>query len=419
MNHEDESNNDSSVMPSTPDSAQHGSQQRYQLNEHQHPFIQQHQQQEVPTPPVLLPTLHDPQINIEKITDSSSIHPPLPPLTSGSDRGVFYQQQQHPVEHFMHQHHQQEDYQQQKVPTATAPSVLPTLHVPQISTSNINGNTDSSNPPSMLPLSLNLPQQQNLIRTVTNMFRQQAQLCNQQANILEHISRNIHDRKKWFPNVDVDDQISVNDNDDNDANDSDDDDDGDNNDKDASDRRNGQQHGNKNDIRMASEKDAFIQKRLEREAVVRLATKSYQGMKELQKTMEAFLNRQQQRPRHGDDSSSSSSDGDMDIGTDMNVGMDAREHTASNQRHQRGADEQSSSILDHDAIQSFVAMSANMSTANPIAAVNARASMGIKRERDEESSNSDASSSSSSEYDNKGPSKAARNTTLLNRERDE
>jgi len=65
-------------------------------------------------------------------------------------------------------------------------------------TDNDNDITGTNDSTSTSRPSLSIPQQQNIIRTVTVMFRQQAHLCNQQAQILEHISRNIHDKEKWF-----------------------------------------------------------------------------------------------------------------------------------------------------------------------------------------------------------------------------
>ena len=44
---------------------------------------------------------------------------------------------------------------------------------------------------------LNISQQQNLIRIVTNMFHQQAHLAQQQANILQRISKKMHDNPNW------------------------------------------------------------------------------------------------------------------------------------------------------------------------------------------------------------------------------
>eukprot|EP00557_Chaetoceros_sp_GSL56_P010921 CAMPEP_0176485352 /NCGR_PEP_ID=MMETSP0200_2-20121128/4993_1 /TAXON_ID=947934 /ORGANISM="Chaetoceros sp., Strain GSL56" /LENGTH=445 /DNA_ID=CAMNT_0017881989 /DNA_START=2577 /DNA_END=3914 /DNA_ORIENTATION=+ len=131
-------------------------------------------------------------------------------------------------------------------------------------------------------------QELTLIRVVARMLRDQADLCNQQASQLEHISRNIHNKEAWFQIVHDDKGSSyecqnyetvV-----------------DNSDKDGKDK-----HGQDDDECQREIKELKHQMheyKSEREAVITLSTKCYQGMKQLQKNMDAFLQTQRMHPSY-------------------------------------------------------------------------------------------------------------------------
>lgn len=222
---------------------------------------------------------------------------------------------------------------------------------------------------------LDTAQQQNLIRIVTNMFEQQAQLAQQQADILKRISKKINDDPKW--KINVDDIIS-------------------------------NQSGVEGLKNIYNEEytildKADIQRRLEREAVVKLATKSYKGMKQMQYTMEAFLKTQthsetnthstgmhetRTHARNHSDSEngdSSDSDGENGNGESILTSIDLKTMTpanksnaSSNLKRERDDDDDSSDEEDNDNQKA----SSNTNTSTPR----------VKRERDESSSDGERDS---------------------------
>lgn len=263
--------------------------------------------------------------------------------------------------------------------TATLPSLVPinntsillqralpasALQVPQINAGRLkdasldtnmnmadNDITGTNNSTSTSRPSLSIPQQQNIIRTVTVMFRQQAHLCNQQAHILEHISRNIHDKEKWFEQQQQGEQEQDSDRIQAIA-------------ASITTRTTANADINTNTNAHVSDSDLRIQQRVEREAVVRLATKSYQGMKELQKTMKAFLKSQQQQKRQNGRHSRDNDD----------------DESSSSSEHEYNAQE--SYVTTDDPVTDAVVVASTVTTRDP----------NLKRERDEDSSSDDSNS---------------------------
>lgn len=148
---------------------------------------------------------------------------------------------------------------------------------------------DATLPSTVVPnKALTAMQELTLIRVVTRMLRDQADLCNQQASQLEHISRNIHNKEAWFQIL-HDDKGSSYECQNNETV-------VDNSDKDGKDK-----HGQDDDEcrrEIKELKRQIHEYKSEREAVITLSTKCYQGMKQLQKNMDAFLQTRRMHPSY-------------------------------------------------------------------------------------------------------------------------
>ena len=219
-------------------------------------------------------------------------------------------------------------------------------------------------PQHQLPINLDLnalkeadmtdPQKQNLIYKVRNMLLQQADLRHRQADTLEQYSQNISQNREFH-------------------------------------------QGNNNTGNAISHKqlEEQITRKLEREAVLKLAKKSYEGMKELQKTMKVFIDYQQRQSRRVEhssrnngriqqDSDSDSDDSQEDTGANYLFGQEEENElilaTRNQKPREKSIDEFNTNGEDGtNYLQEFANSQLSQQSST-------RATTPMKRERDEESS---------------------------------
>lgn len=258
--------------------------------------------------------------------------------------------------------------------TAAASNNNNNIHPPAAPAASI-----PAQPQHQLPINLDLnslkevdmtdPQKQNLIYTVRNMLLQQADLCHRQADTLEQYSQNISQNREY-------------------------------------------QYENNNRDNTISHKhlEEQITRKLEREAVLKLAKKSYEGMKELQKTMKVFIDYQQRQSRKVADSShdsgriqqdsdSDSDDSQEDTGTNYIFGQEEENELILATRNQKtrtkSVDEFNTNGEEGtNYLQEFANSQLSQQSST-------RVTTPMKRERDEESSSSEEEENDTSNQNEK------------------
>lgn len=202
------------------------------------------------------------------------------------------------------------------------------------------------------------PQKQHLIYTVRNMLLQQADLCHRQADTLEQYSQNISQNREFH-----------------------------------------QGNNNTGNTTISHKQlEEQITRKLEREAVLKLAKKSYEGMKELQKTMKVFIDYQQRqscRAEHSSrnngriqqDSDSDSDDSQEDTGANYFFGQEEENELILATRNQKTRTKSIDEFnTNEEEGRNYLQEFANSQLSQQSST---RATTPMKRERDEESSSED------------------------------